>query len=368
LRNCFGSQLSASIVLTNLFTSYEYRFEDILARINVEQEERGTLSQGSGVLCQAFADKDNPLAWAVLAHEYGHTLNDLKSISRDLVHGENSQKPEQNLAETVEADPGADVIAETVADFVAANVLGPASLMPILFIEMMIPNLSKKWAGHPPTPLRVRLVREYLKTLSVTTSDFEAVFDAYSYDYASKLQKMKSDDRETIEKTATAAEKLLSPLANTIATKVNALGLRQFEERNSSNARTLQGTLASRLPIASRRRHLEKTIFGKLNSIKRGIAPEEAYRILSDLDEFPAQTSEILTAGWLYRLATFEKELKKTFQRRTDKMPQPGSDNSGDSIESVYGKYVEKTDTLLLKSLELTDVHRHVLRRLEATG
>jgi hypothetical protein len=31
---------------------------------------------------------------------------------------------------------------------------------------------------------------------------------------------------------------------------------------------------------------------------------------------------------------------------------------------AVYGEYVEKTDGLLLKSLELADVHAEVLRRL----
>lgn len=32
----------------------------------------------------------------------------------------------------------------------------------------------------------------------------------------------------------------------------------------------------------------------------------------------------------------------------------------------VYAKYVEKTDGLLLKSLEVADVHAEVLRRLTA--
>jgi hypothetical protein len=84
LRDCFGSKYSkASIVLTNYYSAYEYRFEDILKKINIEQEERERLKQlkqGGDVLCQAFADKDNALAWAVLAHEYGHTLDDAALI------------------------------------------------------------------------------------------------------------------------------------------------------------------------------------------------------------------------------------------------------------------------------------------------
>ena len=61
-----------------------------------------------------------------------------------------------------------------------------------------------------------------------------------------------------------------------------------------------------------------------------------------------------MTAGWLYRLSTFEEELMKTFPE------EPGRRAN---LE-IYGKYVEKTDALLLKSLEAADVHAEILRRL----
>jgi hypothetical protein len=57
LQDCFGpADLKVSIVLTNLFSAYEYRFEDILEKVNVEQEEHLALTQGGNVLCQAFGD------------------------------------------------------------------------------------------------------------------------------------------------------------------------------------------------------------------------------------------------------------------------------------------------------------------------
>ena len=79
LKDCFGrADLKVSIVLTNSLSAYEYRFEDVL-EVNIHQDERGPLTQGGNVLCQAFGDRDCPLAWAVLAHEYGHaSLLDIK--------------------------------------------------------------------------------------------------------------------------------------------------------------------------------------------------------------------------------------------------------------------------------------------------
>jgi hypothetical protein len=358
LQDCFGRKdLKASIVLTNLFSAYEYRFEDILEKVNVEQEERMALTQGGNVLCQAFGDKDNPLAWAVLAHEYGHVLDDHDAISKKILQPERG--PVDAVPPKQEPDLGAAVVAETVADFIAAHVLGPASLMPILFVEMMYPRLrglsGRISAGHPPTPVRVQLVCEYLGRLGVSTRDFEPVFEAYKLDYALKLQDMDKKEQDALEVMEKEAEKLLSPLAKAIASKVDSLGLRRFEERNVESARALQQTLASKQPISSRRSRSDEEISAGLNDLNGGEAtPEQVYTVLAGLDEVPVLGSEILTAGWLYRLSSFEDVLKKTFPE--------GAGQKADL--DAYGAYVEKTDSLLLKSLELADVHAEVLSRL----
>ena len=40
---------------------------------------------GGSVLGLAFADRDNPLAWAILAHEYGHSIDDTRKIAHGIV-------------------------------------------------------------------------------------------------------------------------------------------------------------------------------------------------------------------------------------------------------------------------------------------
>lgn len=363
LRNCFGMEdLGASIVLTNYISAYEYRFEDILKQVNVEQEELEALTQGGNVLCQAFADKDNPLAWAVLAHEYGHAMDDRNGITKKILaegrtHPELKQGENRNAELKVALDFA--IVAETVADFIAAHVLGPASLMPILFVEMMQPRLKKIErisAGHPPTPLRVRLVREYLKTLGVSTSDFEVVFETYEFDYRGKLEEMEKTDREAVEAMGADAEKLLSPLTNSIFSQISSLGLRRFEEGNAECARDLQYTLPKQ-PISSTRKRSDEDMIAGLDSLKPGEStPEQVREVFSGLDEVPIAASEILTAGWLYKLSSIEDELKKTFPKDGEQK----ADLSG------YAQYRDRTDGLLVKSLELADVHAEVLRRFIA--
>jgi len=366
LRDCSGRKdLELSIVLTNSLSAYEYRFEDVLEKVNIEQKERESVTQGGNVLCQAFADKDNPLAWAVLAHEYGHALNDSGAISQEIVFGEGANK-KSDQEEDPQLDWLADIVAETVADFVAAHMLGPASLIPILFIEMMQPTLRKVRkisAGHPPTPLRVRLVLQYLQGFGVSGEDFVPVFEAYDLDYARKLEGMKQDERKKVEEMGKTAEEHLSSLAKGIAVKIDLLGLRRFTEINAGNSRALRETLASRLPVSSRRLHPNDEILAGLKSLKRGIGPvgpdqaDRAYRELTKLDEEPVPGSEILTAGWLHKLSSFEDELMKAF---------PAGDGQKADL-GVYGKYVEKMDELLLKSLEVADVLAEVRQDPAAT-
>ena len=83
------------------------------------------------VLAQAFVDRDNPLAWPVLAHEYGHALDPDKGVSKEIVYGDTAV--EKGAADR---DPQVKWVSEIFADFVAARVLGAASQISILLLEM----------------------------------------------------------------------------------------------------------------------------------------------------------------------------------------------------------------------------------------
>src|SRR5437762_1570545 len=210
LGDCFGRKgrrLPASVILTNLLSSYEYRVEDVL-RTEMSQQELPDLKAalqgfkpGGSVLGLAFADRDNPLSWAVLAHEYGHAIDDTRDIAYQIVHG---KKP---TAGRTADDWNLKVkwTSEVFADFVAARVLGPASLIPILFVEMArarlnTPPADRQFLSHPPTPVRLRLTREYLAAMHVSTADFEEVFEVYEFDYARKLRALGRKEQDNKER------------------------------------------------------------------------------------------------------------------------------------------------------------------------
>jgi hypothetical protein len=360
LQDCFkGEWRDPSVIMTNALTSYEYRVEDILQNLEDLGQHgpkrwrrllKGFTRAGS-VLAQAFIDRDNPLAWAVLAHEYGHALDEAGGICRQIVRG--TSAPGEGL-------PGGDFelkwTSEILADFVAARVLGPASQVPILLLEISrpLPGARDEAPSHPPTTVRLRLVREYLKGLNVSTDGFEGVFELYDFDYARKLAELSEKKRSARKELEQMAEKL-QPHIEAVASRVNSLSLRPFGDREVGHARELQRKLQSDLPISSWRQTPNDQILSELNSLVESEAvPERVYEVLSGFNETPSTGSEILTAGWLYKLAGFEKQLKESFPK--------GASPDGKNLNK-YGEYLARTDELLLQSVEHAVIHAAMIRR-----
>ncbi len=246
LRGCFKDEWqNTSVIMTNTLSSYEYRIEDVLEKLeDIGQHEltryRGLLkgfTRAGSVLAQAFVDRRNPLAWPVLAHEYGHALDEARGISNRLVYGEAAVDHTSSKAFQVKW------VSEVFADFVAARVLGPASQMPILLLEMTRPSLPQaldEARSHPPTRLRLRLVREYMKRGDVTMDEFERVFAAYEFDYARKLAALDGAERETKTKLEETIGTFLQDKSAAIASEVDSLRVRSFGRTQLENASELR--------------------------------------------------------------------------------------------------------------------------------
>lgn len=102
LEDCFKEEWQPTpVIMNNALTSYEYRIEDVLDELEIGQHALETwrrllkrFTRRGSVLAQAFVDRDNPLAWPVLAHEYGHALDPDKGVSKKIVYGDNAVEKE----------------------------------------------------------------------------------------------------------------------------------------------------------------------------------------------------------------------------------------------------------------------------------
>jgi hypothetical protein len=175
-----------------------------------------------------------------------------------------------------------------------------------------------------------------------------------SFDYARKLAELDEKEQSLRKEVEQAAASFLQPHVRALAAKVNSLKLRPFGNQQLDHARELQKQLQSDLPVSSLRQTPIDRMLAELNSVVESKADRErVYEVLSGFNEVPATSAEILTAGWLYKLGSFEERLKETF-------PDAGSQREADVDE--YEKYLARTDELLLRSIDLTAVHSEIIR------
>lgn len=342
----------SSIVTTNALEAYEYRVEDVLANLrDIGQHGlsrwrdllKGFTPAGS-VLAQAFIDKDNPLAWPALAHEYGHAIDDEGKICRRILRGE--LNAEHFSPET--RDIEVKWTSEIFADFVAARVLGPISQIPILLLEMSRPSLvgiRDEAPAHPPTTVRLALVREFLGDPSMTANKFEDIFEIYNFDYSQKFAKLGEKERSLRKEVEKMVDNLKAHIES-VAEKVNSLEVSEFGPQQMGNASRLQVHLTMDLPLSSVRETTDVGILENLDTLSPEATRESVYSALSAFNEVPATSAEILTAGWLFKLSSFEERLRAVF-------PQSGSEIDLDA----YDQYLLRTDELLLRSLDVSVVH-----------
>ena len=357
LRDCFRDEWrDSSVILTNALAAYEYRIEDILENLKDLGQHglkrwrallRGLTPSGS-VLAQAFIDRDNPLAWPVLAHEYGHALDEAQGISRQIVHGD-----EATTAVPAEGQQGFELkwTSEIFADFVAARVLGPASQVPILLLEMCrpLPRTHDEAPSHPPTVARLELVRGYLKELGVGGhQSFDEIFQLFRFDYERKLSDLDEPERTKRRGLEEVVEGFQGH-AKAVAARVNSLKLSKFGDAQAGNAAQLVTKLQSDLPVSSLRSARDDQILVELKRlVDSGAARDNVYKALAAFNEAPATSAEILTSGWLYKLSTFEAPLRECF-------PARGSETEI-NLEK-YAEYLARTDELLQQSIEHARVH-----------
>jgi hypothetical protein len=142
-----------SVILTTLYNACEYRLLDVLGKNEVLEEKLPDIrklqpfSPETSILELPIIDRDNPLSWPLLAHEFGHTLDRRHGVTKEILKRVTESVPvPPEMSEVI-----TNWIAEIFADLVAGRVLGPVAMLPLFSLEV---SLSTVIEG--PSPLRAR--------------------------------------------------------------------------------------------------------------------------------------------------------------------------------------------------------------------
>lgn len=197
LENVFGGYFNDDkpcIILDSLFSAYEFPFLENLRRQLSRPADIVGKTDRSKVLALALCDRNSPLGWAVLAHEYGHAIeqsipasdnfrNEV-ALQRNIPVEEIDRKGERfsisdEFAYRYEKDITSNSFkvakkwcAEIFADLIAAKAMGPPAILAILSLDFCMLPCGKRYnplPTHPPTSWRLFFTWNFLHKKGAST-------------------------------------------------------------------------------------------------------------------------------------------------------------------------------------------------------
>ncbi len=333
-------KLELSIVLSDI-----YNYEEI--NIGKTLNEAGVVGQAIPedlvILELPKVEKDNPLMWAILVHEIGHMLDNnylkvTEQIFIDINLPSNQLRVLKNWTK------------EIVSDMISLRIMGPSYLMSFMFFNLLLGDLETYSTTHPSAKYRILLMESKLKDYEFGTEEvndiLKLVDDIQTFEYnldtdycpecATKLKQNVS--KNSIKKFDTLGAKVI--------TKIEEINLNQFTSDNNRHSELLSNYFKDRIPINSSRKLDDDELRKLCKSFKKD--RDNIYDLLKRFEEKPNLISEIINAGWIHKTKyAFPVFIKLFFE----------NDGDFDKKYKAYRKFLSQNDNLLLKSIEIADIH-----------
>ena len=294
------------------------------------------------VLYLAEIERNNPIMWALLAHEMGHALDEAKKIGETILGSE--------AAGQIEESPR--WIAELVADTIAIRVLGPAYFCAFASLTLLDNNPTYYSDSHPALHKRLEMLKQELERMGVLEKETRETVDGYHQLIAKRIENEPRypQDRLNWEDTFNRVREAVDRQADE---------LRKFNGEDRGKSEELSKLLNEGIPISS---FLERKNLESINSDARQLLFDQKEnprsqdpkkrlarfkrrlnKLIKGLTEEPTHPIEILNAGWIGRWIEI-----------LDWCSRSGTTNEWNK----WWNQVQKGDAILKKSIEAIPIHQ----------
>ena len=293
------------------------------------------------VLYLAEIERNNPIMWALLAHEMGHALDEAKKIGETILGSE--------AAGQIEESPR--WITELVADTIAIKVLGPAYFCAFASLTLLDNNPTYYSDSHPALHKRLEMLKQELERMGVLEKETREAVDGYHQLIAKRIENEPRFREDTFnwEDTFNRVREAVDRQADE---------LRKFNGEDRGKSEELSKLLHEGIPISSfvnekHCRSINEEAKQLLHDLRKTTAANRQKRlpnfkgqltkIIEDFDEEPTHPIEILNAGWIDRWIEI-----------LDWCSRSGTTNEWNK----WWNQVQKGDAILKKSIEAIPIHR----------
>ena len=292
----------------------------------------------------------NPLMWGILIHEIAHEIEDSKNIGEMVVKKQGLEGKPEELRLTK------NWIIEFFSDLFATRTLGPAFLIPSITFSLLDPNLKDPHFEHPPTYERIGVLYNYLrKVMGVKHKIIDdymgllenryrlmpriTMFELFGIDF-------KEEEWERIPPSCLLR---FDEIIEILEPELNRFPI-IFQQEKLESCDFLAKELGRNISICSipEEKDLLEMIVG-INPNKEYVAEE----LFDYFVERPTDMCEILNVGWASRFKNDYDEFSGIF---LDKEISSDDDYFGRFEE--FGKYLNFKDSLIMKSIETSDICR----------
>ena len=344
-----------NIVLTNKYNFLEgnltWLFDSILRRNNYISIN---FMEETPTIFLPKLDYNNPLNWAILAHECGHT--DTKGIESLLNNS-------QIITEDIDKEYVKYWAEEIYCDLIASKVLGPAYLASFCTYALLVSGIEGNeihCRTHPASTLRISIIYEYLNNKGIEvplTNELLDCKDVASY-YFTMLEEHNKVSRKYLNSYSSLLSNSesfpvdLTEFVDIISEQVDDIVKldMSLNHKDFIRIKILKERLSDGITIASYQ-ELDKLESAKKNYPKKDVQLEHLNTAKSALQETRTKLWEILNAGWLNKIEfIIPNAIDLFFSNKFNK-------NFNEKLE-LYINELETYDRVLLKSIESSEIFK----------
>jgi len=335
-----------SLILTSLFNAFEYSLDDVMRFLEADVfkfkiPDPKALSFGN-VMELAIVDRNNPLAWAVLAHEFGHFLDHHNGLTKRAVQEFSSKSATPYPDEFIRALER--LCTEIVADLTGYYLHGPCSILPLVNMSILIGCIQEppiKFDGEHGAPTtRIEMVRKLCAEDNISITRITPQLDTLIVEEGQKEAALPPEERERRTLIHGFLTEFFDQVRPVILAELGRRSFTRFTAEHYRRANVLSDRLALGLPIGASRMHEDEKIADALHRAAGN--PKSLRDEYSLLEEQAASVSEVITAGWIHRVEHTPSLYGQSFTQSTQ-----------EGVFTSIASGLERQDELLFKSIAM---------------
>jgi len=238
--------------------------------------------------------------------------------------------------------------------------MGQSYLYSYIFNNLLNDNLNEFSKSHPSPSYRISIMMSIMEEKGF---ELDWIKELYHIMCQRQLPSLNPGDALCpLCETMIASSSDIGEIKKDFCLSINisrdlseVIKIEDYTPNKLNDCEKLVYNLENSIPISSSRKTDDKelkAVFERNKSARLNNEKIDVYALLEQFEDKPNSVSDIINAGWLHKVDNSYSEFIRLFFENND-----DDNNTFDKKYDNYKKFLYKSNELLLKSLEISDMH-----------